>query len=88
MGTWKATPAKGVQIELTLRDDKTFNWKFAANGKTQNFTGKYELGIKSLVLTRDDGDAMHGTLDREGDTAFKFRMTDADAEDPGLSFSR
>jgi tetratricopeptide (TPR) repeat protein len=88
MGTWKATPAKGVQIELTLRDDKTFNWKFAANGKTQNFTGKYELGIKSLVLTRDDGDAMHGTLDREGNTAFKFRMTDADAEDPGLSFSR
>jgi tetratricopeptide (TPR) repeat protein len=87
-GTWKATPVKGVQIELTLRDDQTFNWKFAANGKTQNFTGKYELGIKSLVLTRGDGDAMHGTLDRGGDTSFKFRMTDADAEDPGLSFSR
>ena len=41
---WKATPAKGVQIELTLRDDKTFTWKFTANGKTQNFAGKYKCG--------------------------------------------
>ena len=33
-GTWKASPAKGVQIELTLRADKTFTWKFTTNGKS------------------------------------------------------
>ena len=87
-GTWKATPEKGIQIELTLRDDKTFTWKFSANGKTQNFSGKYQVSAKSLVLTREDGDAMDGALDRDGDGSFKFRMKDADADDPGLTFSR
>jgi tetratricopeptide (TPR) repeat protein len=87
-GTWKASPAKGVQVELTLRTDKTFTWKFTANGKTQNFSGKYELGDKSLVLTRDDGESMDGTFERHGNAGFKFRMKDAEADDPGLDFSR
>jgi tetratricopeptide (TPR) repeat protein len=87
-GTWKATPEKGIQIELTLRDDKTFTWKFSANGKTQIFSGKYQVSAKSLVLTREDGEAMDGALDRDGDGSFKFRMKDADADDPGLTFSR
>jgi hypothetical protein len=87
-GTWKASPAKGVQIELTLRTDKTFDWKFTANGKTQNFPGKYELGDKSLVLTRDDGESMEGSFERHGNAGFKFRMKDAEADDPGLNFSR
>jgi tetratricopeptide (TPR) repeat protein len=87
-GTWKATPAKDVRIELTLRDDKTFTWKFTASGKTQDFAGKYELGANSLVLTRKDGESMDGTLERDGNAAFKFRMKDAESDDPGLSFSR
>jgi hypothetical protein len=87
-GTWKASPAKGVQIELALRADKTFTWKFTTNGKTQNFSGKYELGDKSLVLTRDDGESMDGTFERHGNAGFKFRMKDAEADDPGLNFSR
>jgi hypothetical protein len=87
-GTWKASPAKGVQIELTLRTDKTFDWKFTANGKTQNFPGKYELGDKSLVLTRDDGESMEGSFERHGNAGFKFRMKDAETDDPGLNFSR
>jgi len=86
-GTFKANPAKGVEIELTLRGDKTFAWKFTANGKAQNFSGKYVLGDKSLVLTREDGESMDGTLARTGD-GFKFRMIGAEANDPGLTFSR
>jgi hypothetical protein len=87
-GTWKANPTKAVQIEVTLRTDKTFTWKFTANGRTQSFSGKYELGAKSLVLTREDGESMDGTLEREGNASFKFRMKDADPDDPGLTFSR
>jgi hypothetical protein len=87
-GTWKASPAKDVQIALTLREDKTFTWKFTTNGKSQDFSGKYELGDKSLALARNDGESMDGSLEREGSTGFKFRMNDADADDPGLSFSR
>jgi hypothetical protein len=87
-GTWKANPTKAVQIEVTLRDDKTFTWKFTTNGKTQSFAGKYVLGDKSLLLTREDGESMDGTLEREKDGSFKFRMKDADSDDPGLTFSR
>jgi tetratricopeptide (TPR) repeat protein len=87
-GTFKANPAKGVQIEVTLRDDKTFTWKFTTNGKTQSFTGKYVLGASSLVLTREDGESMDGNLERGKDGSFKFRMKDADADDPGLTFLR
>jgi Flp pilus assembly protein TadD len=87
-GTWKASPAKGVQIDLTLRPDKTFTWKFTTNGKSQNFSGKYELGDKSLVLTREDGESMDGSFERHGNAGFKFRMKDAEADDPGLDFSR
>ena len=87
IGSWKANPAKGVQIELTLRNDKTFTWKFTANGKVQNFSGKYELTDTSLVLTREDGEAMDGTIEHNAN-GFKFRMKDAETDDPGLTFSR
>jgi hypothetical protein len=86
-GTFKANPAKGVQIELALRSDKTFAWNFAANGKSKSFSGKYMLADNSLVLTREDGESMDGTLERNGN-GFKFRMKDAETNDPGLSFSR
>jgi hypothetical protein len=88
-GTWKANPDKSVQIELALRDNGTFNWKFIANGRPTNFSGKYTLNGTTLALIRDtDGDAMEGTYSRKGDNSFQFRMKDADSEDPGLSFMR
>jgi len=87
-GTWKANPTKDVQIEVTLRADKTFTWKFTAQNKSQSFAGKYQADAKSLALTRADGESMEGTLQRDGNSAFKFRMKDAEADDPGLSFSR
>jgi hypothetical protein len=87
-GTFKASPAKDVQIELSLKDDKTFAWKFTANGQSQSFSGKYQIGPNSLLLTRNDGEPMDGTLERTGDNSFKFRMKGAESDDPGLSFSR
>jgi hypothetical protein len=87
-GTFKASPAKDVQIELSLKDDKTFAWKFTANGQSQIFSGKYQIGPNSLLLTRNDGEPMDGTLERTGDNSFKFRMKGAESDDPGLSFSR
>jgi hypothetical protein len=87
VGTFKAKPAPDVQIELTMRADTTFTWKFTAGGKTQTFSGLYELAPNSLTLTRDGGEKMDGTLERVGTTGFKFRMKGADAQDPGLTFS-
>jgi len=88
VGTFKASPEQGIQIELTLGDDQAFTWKFIANGKTQRFSGKFTMSPNSLTLTRDDGEAMEGTLERTGNGGFKFRMKNAEADDPGLSFSR
>jgi hypothetical protein len=88
-GTWKANPEKKVQIELALRDDGRFNWKFTANGRTKDFSGKYQLNNQDLTLTRDpDGDAMVGTIERTGDNGFRFLMKDAETGDPGLAFTR
>jgi hypothetical protein len=87
VGTFKASPAPGVQIEVTMRADTTFTWKFTAEGKTQTFSGLYEIGPNSLALTRDGGDKMDGTLERVG-SGFKFRMKGAEAQDPGLTFTR
>jgi hypothetical protein len=88
-GTWKADPEKKVHIELALRDDGHFQWKFAASGRSKEFSGKYNLNGQLLALTRDsDGDAMEGTLERTGGNSFRFRMKDAEADDPGLNFTR
>jgi hypothetical protein len=87
IGTFKASPDKGVQIELTLRNNQAFTWKFTANGKTQAFSGKYQISPNSLLLTRSDGEAMDGTLERTGNGGFKFRMKKADSDDPGLTFA-
>ena len=88
-GTWKANPDKNVQIELALRENGLFNWKFTANGRPQDFSGKFKLNDSALTLVRDgDGDAMEGTFKRTGDNGFQFRMKDSDADDPSLSFTR
>jgi hypothetical protein len=88
VGTFKASPEQGIQIELTLGADQAFTWKFIANGKTQRFSGKFKMSPNSLTLTRADGESMEGTLERTGNGGFKFRMKNAEADDPGLSFSR
>ncbi len=89
IGAWKADPEKKVHIELALRDDGHFQWKFATNGRSKEFSGKYNLNGQSLALTRDaDGDAMEGTVERTGGNSFLFRMKDAEAGDPGLNFTR
>jgi hypothetical protein len=87
-GTFKASPEKGIQIELTLGPDQAFVWKFTANGKTQKFAGKYKMGPNSLSLIRSDGEAMDGTFERAANGGFKFRMKGAEADDPGLTFAR
>ena len=88
-GTWKADPEKKVHIELALGDDGRFQWKFATSGRSKEFSGKYKLNGQTLALIRDaDSDAMEGTIERTGDNSFRFRMKDAEGDDPGLKFAR
>jgi hypothetical protein len=66
-----------------------FQWKFATNGRSKEFSGKNNANGKILALTRDaDGDAMEGTVERTGGNSFRFRMKDAETGDPGLNFTR
>ena len=47
VGAWKASPAMGTTIELTLGGDSKFKWNIVSQGKTQPIAGTYtyENGI-------------------------------------------
>jgi hypothetical protein len=89
-GTWTAKPTDGVQIQLTLQPNKTFSWKANDHGQVNEFKGTFDLADNSLSLKRQgDNQSMDGTVSpvNEG-TGFRFRMKQAEADDPGLSFTR
>ena len=88
VGNWKAVPDEGIEIDLALRADSTFTWRFTVNDEVKVFTGKYRVDSKSLVLTRQaDGNSMDGTVALCSLNRFQFRIKDAEPEDPGLTFN-
>jgi len=87
-GTFTSSPAPDVKIELTLQPDKHFTWKFTQGGQTQSFDGTYVRDGDSLVLSRQDGEKMDGTLKMRGDSSFQFRLKNTDPNDPGLEFGK
>jgi hypothetical protein len=88
-GSWKASPAQGVNIEATLQPDKHFTWKFTENGQSAQFTGTYEQQGNQLILTRDqDGQKMDGVVTMNQNGGFGFRLKNTDPNDVGLQFSK
>jgi tetratricopeptide (TPR) repeat protein len=88
-GSWKASPAPGVNIEATLQPDKHFTWKFTENGQNAQFTGTYEQQGNELILTRDqDGQKMDGTVTMNQNGGFQFRLKNTDPNDVGLQFAK
>lgn len=88
VGTFKASPADGVEFELVLNADKTFKWTFKSKANTSNFAGTYTIeGNKLTLVRRSDGDKMAGTV-AFNQNGFNFKMKDGDPKDPGLNFTR
>ena len=80
-------PTPTVTIDFALRPDRTFTWTVNQNGQTQTFTGNYQLQGADLVLTRQDGQKMDGTITtQEEGGAFHFSLKNTGPNDPGLEF--
>ena len=86
--TWKASPAQGTTIELTLGGDSKFNWNVVSQGKSQPIEGTYTYENGVLTLTQSENNAMVGKVAWKDDGHFKFQAMGGGPNDPGLSFTR
>ena len=77
-----------MTVQLNLEKDGLFTWQVTEEGQPQSFRGTYLRQGGELVLTREDGQKMEGTLTASGPNAFRFRLKDTVPNDPGLEFSK
>jgi len=87
-GDWKASRDDGSKFDLDLKKDKTFTWKFDQGSRHEDFSGTYTTEGSLLLLQKQDGGAMVGHVDQNGEGKFTFKLLGAPADDPGLTFSR
>jgi hypothetical protein len=88
VGAWKASPAMGATIELTLGGDGKFNWNIVAQGKSQPIAGTYVYENGILTLTQSENNAMVGEVAWLDESHFKFQAMGGGPNDPGLAFSK
>ncbi len=89
VGTWHATRADDhSRFVLTLRDDRTFAWRFTAGDSTQNLTGVYSLEGSLLELKPPDSASMIGRISGSSERQFLFRLVGGPPDDAGLVFRR
>ena len=88
MGTWKASPAPGTNIELTAGPDGNFRWNVAENGKTKPIEGKYTYGNGILTMSQNENNALVGRVTWQDDNHFTFQAMGGGPNDPGLAFSK
>ncbi len=88
VGAWKASPAMGTTIELTLGGDSKFNWNIVTQGKTQPIAGTYVFENDVLTLTQSENNAMVGKVAWQDESHFKFQAMGGGPNDPGLAFSK
>jgi hypothetical protein len=89
-GIWKASPAPGTEIALTIRQDGGFQWSVTSQGKTQNFEGNSTSanGMLTLARTNAGNEALVGQTIWQNPDHFNFKLMGGPADDSGLAFSR
>ena len=88
VGAWKASPAQGTTIDLTLASDSKFNWNVNSQGKVQPISGTYTYENGVLSLTQSENNAMVGKVAWKDDGHFSFQAMGGGPNDPGLTFSK
>lgn len=84
VGNWKASSGEG-SVQLALKEDGGFTWKFTQGTKSQEFGGNYQLAGSTLVLEYDNGNTMVGKV-AAAQNGFHFRIVGGPPSDPGLAF--
>jgi tetratricopeptide (TPR) repeat protein len=87
-GAWKASPAPGTTIELTLGSDSKLQWNIVTQGRTQQISGNYTFENGILTLTQSESNAMVGKVSLQDEGHFTFQAMGGGPGDPGLAFSR
>jgi hypothetical protein len=87
-GTWKAQPATGTTIALTIQPGGDFNWQVTQNGKPQQFTGTSTFGEGILTLVQTTGPALVGRVSWDDPNHMTFRIAGDGPDDPGLRFAK
>jgi tetratricopeptide (TPR) repeat protein len=88
VGTWVAK-AGNTTITLSVDDASKFKWSAAsANQKPVELTGELANTANELLLQTTDQGAMAGTVETIDAKQWKFHLTGAPANDPGLTFQR
>jgi tetratricopeptide (TPR) repeat protein len=87
-GTWTAKPDQDTTITLAFVDQDRFTWQVTHQGQSRELKGKRVYGSGILTLSQDQGAPMVGNIAWRDETHFTFKVPGADADDPGLSFSK
>src|SRR5207248_6065112 len=62
-GSWKASRDDGSAFELTLNNDQTYSWKFAApKQEPRELSGKFTVEQNVLALQQKEGGALVGQV--------------------------
>ena len=87
MGDWKANRPDGSAISLKLTKDGNYTWKFAQQGKEQEFSGPYTVADGLLILKKGQTPVMIGQV-TPLTNGFNFKLPGDNPSDPGLNFAR
>ena len=85
-GHWRARRPNG-EIELDMNNGE-FKWDYDLADKDESFRGKYEITGNMMLLASEQGSQMVGTVTRDGNNRFTFRLLGASENDPGVEFVR
>jgi tetratricopeptide (TPR) repeat protein len=88
VGHWTAARSDGSKFDVTLNPDKTFDWKFDANGQHQELKGTYGVDKNVLALESKDAGGMVGNVEVADNGTFTFKMLGTPTDDAGITFKR
>lgn len=88
VGTWVAT-AGGDTVTLTIKDDSTFTWKAAPQGRPAvEIAGTIETARDAIALVSEQAGTMGGTVVSQGPDAFEFTLAGGPPGSKPLLFKR
>jgi tetratricopeptide (TPR) repeat protein len=87
VGDWKASPAEGATIALSLTKGGQYTWKFDQQGKAQEFSGPYAVADSLLILKKGETPVMIGQVTSLPNGRFNFKLPGDNPSDPGLTFA-
>ena len=88
VGDWSASPAADTSINLSIKDDNSFDWKVTQKNQPRTLSGTLSLGNDVLTLVPTSGDPLVGRVSMSDANSLSFKAMGGPPNDPGLSFKK